>query len=419
MRRLGVALGRTGAWVAPAWRGAPPTREGIRLLQAAGIEALVTEVREAVGPAAATLDIVLLPELYQLRRIALPPLSPAERRAVLERTVGRYLPAHGPWAFGAQPATEGIVIAAASRDDVIAIERAVSGAGFRLGSVRPAIFAWLAAARPARYVMIGTPARIELVDAPGGRIGAVRRLPRTLADPGTVRELVPEGVPDEAGPVSLIAHERDARMIDAALVGHVALRDVTRGLAPEALAAAFATRAGGPEIVTADTHARRERTVRRVTRGLAAIAAGLVVLAGAAGWWGQWREVRALRGARAAQAAEVVAALALRERVTHLHDRLAVLDPDPERERAWTRVLADVADHLPPGAFLTAFRAAGDSVSLEGYARESGAVLDALREAPAVAALRATAPIRREAGAGDATVDRFVLGVRLVGAGQR
>jgi len=415
MRRFGVALGDGVAWVAPAGGRAAPRGGLARRVEAPapGVAPLVAGLRAALGPGPARLDVALLPEQCHLRWIPLPPLTRAERRVVLDRTLGRHLPGDGPWAFGVEPAPGGALVAAAPREFVTALERALADAGFRLGSLRPAAYAWLAASGPARRVLIARPNRFELLDAPDGRIRMVRRLTRAVAGPDALRQFVGETRSPDAGPLALIATQPDMGIVEEMLAGAAEIRDASWGLGPETVAAAFATRAGGPEILTADAHARRERAVRRATRRLVAAAAGLALLAGAAAWWGTWRELAGLRATRGAQAQAVAEALALRERVTRLEERFVALDPGRGPDRAWSRVLADLAEHLPRTAFLTAFRAAGDSVSLEGYARETGPVLEALREAPAVVALRATAPIRREAGPGDAAVDRFALGVRL------
>jgi hypothetical protein len=348
------------------------------------LEGLGTDVRDIVGPGPARVEVALLPEVCQVRRVSMPPLTRAERRAVLERTLTRHLPGSGPWAFGDEAGAGGALVVAAPLDLVLALQRGLAQPGLRLGAVRAAYQAWLAAADGAATTLVVTANRLELVHATDGRIRSVRRMPRSLTPGDAVAGMSPH---------------------------------VTLDQDPEAMAAAFATRASGPEIVTADAFARRERIARGVVRRLTGIAAGLALLAAGLAWWGTWREVTALRAAREAHAPAVARALAVRERVTRLDERLAALDPSRSTNPAWSRVVADLAEHLPPTAFLTAFRGAGDSVSLEGYAREAGPVLEALRQAPAVAALRATAPIRREGGPGDAAVDRFVLGLRLAPRG--
>ena len=406
MKRIGVALGASESWAVPltaiGYRlsaiGQRITDNGQRIslpgagADGSGVAAVVAALRGAlVGRA--RLHVVLLPDLCQVRRIALPRMRDDERRDVLRRTLYRHFLRSGtPHAFGAERCEGGVVAAAAPLALVEALERAVAAAGWRLAAIHPAEAAWAAAteaaAPGASRALVPLPDRVELLHVDRGRLVGMRRLPGRLDGPERTGRLIEEGGPGVEPPHSL-------------------------GPEGEALAAAFAHRARGPEIVSEATWDARRRTVRRAGRQLVAAAAALLVLAAGVEWWGAKRELAALRAERANHAAEVAQALERRERVTMLTERYAVLSPGARGGPEWTQVVASVAEHLPPTAYLTAFRAAGDSLVLEGVAREAGPVLDALRAAPPIAALRATAPIRRETKAGGEAVERFALAARL------
>jgi hypothetical protein len=383
-----------------------------------GMDLLAAGLREVIGPGPAVLDIALLPERCHVRWIPLPPLKHAERRAVLDRTLRRHLPGDEPWAYGVDPMPGGAVVVAASLDVVQELERALADAGFRLGSLQPAVYAWHRAVAGAPYWLVVTPSRVDLIAAPDGRIRVVRRLTKWVASEGAIRQLVQDTIPAGARSLPVLATGSEAGVVERALDGVVEIHEVSPELVPERLAAVFASRAEGPDILTPEAYDDRERMVRRLTRRLWAAAAGLALVAGAAAWGGTARELAALRTARASQGNAVATALAQRERVTRLEERFAVLDP-ARAGRTWSGVLSAVTEGLPATAFLSAVRAGGDSVSLEGYAREAGPVLDSLRANAVIAALRATAPIRRETIAGNVAVDRFALGLRLAPEGER
>jgi Tfp pilus assembly protein PilN len=78
----------------------------------------------------------------------------------------------------------------------------------------------------------------------------------------------------------------------------------------------------------------------------------------------------------------------------------------------WARVLATLGVTLPLDAHVTALRAMGDTIELEGAARDAGGVFTALEQAR-FTELSATAPLRRERTADGVTVERFTFRARV------
>ena len=342
----------------------------------------------------ARLSVALLPDLCQIRQVSLPPLREDERRQVIARHVARHFPGVSvPQALGTALAPEGgLIVATAPLAVVEGIEQATAAMGWHLAGIRPAEAAWAVAGEAespgVERVVVALADRVEVLQAQRGSVTAVRRIPNVLADAKCRAQLT-----QEPSTVTLVS--------------------------PEALAAAFADRTGNPAIVSAARWEGGRLGVRRLTRRFAAAACVLLLLSAGVQWWGAERALAMLRAERAADAPDVAEALGRRQEVARLREQYALLRPDGPGARRWSQVLSVVADRLPRTAYLTVFRGTGDSLALEGVAREAGPVLDALREAPSVAALRATAPIRRETRNDGTAVERFALGARLVPAGER
>jgi hypothetical protein len=397
MKRIGLSLSLGKAWAvtlgaarADAWTAEWEVSE-------AGLRDLLARLKAHVG-GAARLHVALLPGLSELRRLSLPPLKPGDLRDVVRRNLPRYFPrGDKPLAFGAQVVPGGVWVAVAPLDIVSALEQGTRAVAWRLESVSPAEIAWAqhGAASGATEMVVRLDDRVETLHFDRDGLTEIRRTPRRLAPP-------------------------DANGLES----------------PETVAAALAQKTAGPEIVSDGEWSRRSVAVRRGAGWLAAAAVLVVLLAGAVQWWGETRELAMLRGARAQHAPQVAQALASRQRADSLESRYAILSQgaltpggssglDPALGKTlgsslpWSGLLAEIAERLPRTAYLTAFQASGDSITLEGVAKDAGPVLEALRSAPHIAALRATAPIRREVRDSGRTVERFSLGARLASGGER
>lgn len=89
--------------------------------------------------------------------------------------------------------------------------------------------------------------------------------------------------------------------------------------------------------------------------------------------------------------------------------RVAELVAAERAAPAWSSVLGDFAARVPEDAHLTGFRARGDSLVVDGLAGSASLVFQALEESPALANLRASAPVRRQAPEGSDPMERFTI----------
>lgn len=357
----------------------------------------LAELREEWGPDSGRAWIALLPPLVHVRRIELPPLREREARSVLARDASRYfLAATEPHVLGvasigrggASPAS--ILAAAAPLRLVEAILDAAARGDWEVASLAPAHWAWLAAAKEVTpemrhgtaLVVVEQPAGTEILCLEGGELVRVRRLPTGERGRAVVRE-----------PQANRIHE------------------VTADEAP-ALAAAFAPRVSAPQILPDRIHGARKRDVRRVVYRRIAAAVALLLAAAGLELWGMKRELDVVLERRQALRAQVDHAMAEREAILAVNDRLATLAELEATAPAWSALIATLAERLPRDAHLTALRGRADSLVLQGVAGRAVGVFEAIQKAPGVAGVRAEAPIRQELRDGRTPVERFVLAAK-------
>ncbi|HEX6369723.1 MAG TPA: PilN domain-containing protein [Longimicrobium sp.] len=385
----------------------------------AALEDAFRALRQAAG--GTTLHLALLPPLAEVRRIELPRLRDAEVQAVLRRDARRHFAsAREPQALAVQklgPAAAGriaVLVAAAPEALVQAVWAAAPRAGWRLGGVVPADAAWAAAAaawlgrgEEGGRLVLPVAGRLHAVELWRGRLAGVRRFP-----PGAERDdLEVDGATALAGPpewrsaASLLLEERGARIAAPRSEG----AEVDR---PELLAADWAP-AAGLALVPAGLEAGRSAAARRWAASLAAAAAVLLLAAAALEGWGARRELRAVEAERARLAPAVAQVQSVRGRLDALGTRFATLRALEGGAPAWPLVLASVAQTLPRDAWLTAFRAEGDSVTLEGEARRASRVFEAVSRTPGLTGVRVAAPVRRELTPAGIPMERFVIRAAL------
>jgi Tfp pilus assembly protein PilN len=152
---------------------------------------------------------------------------------------------------------------------------------------------------------------------------------------------------------------------------------------------------------------------RRRAISFAAVAAGLLLAAAGFEFWGVQRELTAVRARREVIHPAVQEAMAAREALTAVTDRLATLDSADRSAPRWSSIIATLSDELPTDAYLSAFRATGDTIRLEGSASRATGVFEALQRAPWMRSVRAEAPIRQEADADGVTAERFILAAQI------
>lgn len=376
-------------------------------------------LRDELGVARARVAVALLPPLVEVRRLTLPRLRGAELARVLTRDVARYfldghragVAAGDVLARGGSPVP--VLAACALRGEAEAVAAAVRSAGWSLETIVPAHAAWLADVRATwreragcSAVVVAGGATIEVLLLDDGVVTAVRRFP-SVED-----GLAPlaEAVATTSGGVAVIGSEP----VRAFLAERLAGREV-RGAVEDALtvAATGALRARGPELLSEAVLGERRRGERRLAARLAAAAVLCLAGAGALEFLGTQRELDAVAARRAEIRAAVAAAMARREAAGDADQALATIADLEATSPRWSHVLADLADHLPRDAYVLAVRGAGDSVALEGVARQAATVFQAVQQMPGVAGVRAQAPVRQGIAEDGSVLERFVLGGEL------
>jgi hypothetical protein len=182
---------------------------------------------------------------------------------------------------------------------------------------------------------------------------------------------------------------------------------------PDALAARFAAAATGPEIRSEETRAREQASVRRVAWTVLAVAGVALLVSAFVHYQGVRRELAHVQAERAALRPQVEASLVGRSSVDAAYRQVAALAAASRAAPRWSVVLADLTAQLSDDASLSAFRARGDSIFIDGVATEAAPVFDELMRVPGVTGVRATAPVRRESVEGQAPVEHFSLGAQL------
>ena len=356
------------------------------------------ELREALrqashgGTRRAVLHVALLPPFAHWRRITMPGLRIDEARQVLRREPSRYLP------IAADPAPlvielEGtgwrerspFTMIAAPRALIEGIQAAAEQSGWEIAELVAAHAAWAASAAPSRAagrstertLLIAHHDRIDVVKSRGGCATELRRLPAAL------RAIIP----------------------DSPTAVH----------APDAVAARFAPRAGGPALVPEGVRAIAERRTRMAAITRLAAAAALLFAAGMIELWGSARERSMIAGERARLHASVTEALATREAAAQATNRLATVRRAAGSAPRWSALLASLAETLPDDAFLVALGASGDSLRIEGIAPRAAPVFDAVARVDGIRSIRPEGAIRQERTIAGATSERFTLTASMGG----
>lgn len=446
---LGVAL--TPGMVVAAAESVPTVWErGLDLNGGANgardaLGAALDDAAKASGLTAPALAVALLPPLAETRTITLPPLREEDRNRFLQRNAPRYfVGARGAQVIGTAlaggaakgaakgatksatkgaangAATASVVATSASRQLVEAVHAASALAGCDVRAVVPAEAAWAAAAvaiwpafaRGPASLVVAHDERADVLALHDGVLSGVRRF-RGAGDAAAIADVA-------TGPVGVIGAPDAAGAMAGALGGAgacVARPDGTWTAfaeRPDALAARFAAVAAGPEIRSEETRERDLATVRRVAWTVLA-AAGVVLLVSVfVHYQGVRRELAHVRAERAALRSQVEASLVGRSSVDAAYRQVAALAAASRAAPRWSVVLADLTTQLSDDASLTAFRARGDSIFIDGVATQAAPVFDELARVPGVTGVRATAPVRRESVEGQAPVEHFSLGAQVV-----
>jgi hypothetical protein len=363
------------------------------------LETALVELRAMLPPdARVSASIALLLPLVQLRRITLPSLTPDERRRVLSRDAGRwFVGARESFTVDALPVSgaRGEIIAAAIPSRYAnAIGRAAGTARMEVHTVQAAPWAWAASVRaakvrPVRAAVVSGSHSTDVLWLDHGSVTGIRRVRSGERAVSQLHDVL--GDDESNGAVQHIA--------DGA-----------------SLAARFAHGARGPELLAEPARAHRRAVVARRTRWLATATAAVLLLAAGVELWGTRRQLAIVRAERAALRDRVSRAMASRDSATALEAQLGAVVSEVSEAPRWTSVIARLADRLPDGAWLQSLSASGDSVSLVGASAQAGDVFEALRRDPAIAGVRADAPIRRETSGDRAPVEHYGVTIRLTRA---
>jgi Tfp pilus assembly protein PilN len=428
---VGIAVGADALHVVALDGSRRPCANGDNLVvplegpRSEALELAFLTVAERVGRPF-TAWLCLLPPLARIRWIELPPVSDRDARRLIAREAGRYfIDAGAAQCVGVRrrrrrrTVDPRVLAVAADAELVDALERAVASAGGALGGIVAAHAAWSAVRHhepnpPADpSVTIVAADCLYVLHSRGGQLVGQRRFALDCLDADSLRAAVGPG---PATPTVLA--EEPARSAIAAMLQQTGPDDTVHRVGPRretpALAAAAAAAvAAGPELIS-ERLIERARTRGRLRASVFAAAAACIVLAaGGLELWGVRRELHELGVRRAEIRQEVEQVSAARELLDEVNLRLSALAGLGQSAPDWTRVIADIAEHLPREAHLVSVRASGDTVRIEGVAADASAALGELRRVPSLANLAADAPIRRELREGEPTLERFFVVARL------
>jgi len=348
-----------------------------------------------------TLHVALLPPLASYRRLDLAGVNEADATRVVQRDPSRFLPLHGRTETLVELEGSGwrrrsaFRLVAATTSVVEALGTAAAATGWSLGAVLPASLAWGTTGKRLRsheYVAcLGT--HIEVVRAQNGAPTMLRRLPRPAGE--------------------LTAQQVRAILVDR---GIAVQPNATIMLSDEeamALAAECAVSAAGPTVLPERERVAVRQRQRRASRWAFVAAALLLVLTGALALWDVQREREAVAAERMSIRPSVVEALAMRESLSVVSERLAAIRLLESRSPHWSTWLATLAETLPSDAFLFSLSAEGDSLRLEGATTRAAPVFDALSAVLGVRRVRPEGQIRQEVRGGNATSEHFILSAFL------
>jgi hypothetical protein len=444
IHRIGVALGIDEAVVVAAGleraltvpASLPPLSEDPTnaLVQVfARIQAMLVEQKEIAEDAASSrvrVRVALLPPLSDVRLVSLPPLKADELAAVLRRDASRHFLGSGrPLIVAGERVGERgsdhlapVLAGAAPRVLVESLQRAVEAVGWELERIVPAHAAWLraldkAAPAPAESAGGDAPASgvraviavlgntVHVVHATGGVPDQIRRVP--LA-PGAVVEAVGK----DPGRALLLADEPDRGPLSDALsdAGWVTLKSPDRSAR---VAAALHGGDSAPELIPTPLAMARQEQSRRTTVRMVGAAIVVLALAASVNLLGQVREYKAVRRERAELREVVAPAMAARDSLNAINERLDELRTLGDEAARWTFSLVEMSVLLPDETHLVSLRAAGDTAVVEAEGGRAGDALSALRTATTLEDVRVEGSIQREIEDGTAAGERFTLSAVL------
>lgn len=389
------------------------------------------DLARAIGVSGGTLAVSLMPPLTEVRRIELPPLKDDELQRYLSRNAGKYfVSARSAQIVGASPAARRVrgaalpvVATSASARLVATIRAAAQQAGWTVESVAPAESAWAAVAqslwpafaKQSAWALVALDERTDLLQIDMGRLVGVRRFRAGAADAALIADTV--GLSPRIGIVGSPAPRRE-------LANALAAKNVTATTAtgewaasgdrPDVLAAHFAGREVGPVLRTEDAVAVAKAQATKAAWLVAAAAVGLLVLSAGVELWGVHRQLRLVREERARIRPQITTTMVGRSTVDATSRHLAMLNGIERDSPHWSSIITTLSQAITDDAYLTAIRARGDSIVIDGLAEHASRVFDALQKTKILTDVRSAAPVRREIQEDGTALDHFTIGARVV-----
>lgn len=410
------------------------------------LDAALEEVALALPDGDRTrLRIAILPPLALLRRLELPRMRDSELRQVIARNAGRYfLGAREPVVAGAEwlgsaGRSPCPLMTSAVRSSVIeALGGAANSRGWSIEAILPAHVAWrdlacavdpsLVRGRTCLFVYAGD--EILALELGDGVITALRRMRGGDAGDLSVHfgddtntgksqtRVAVIGTAAQCDALERVGANRFATVVARQQAAHGEVADRLDAATDAALSglSARSSIAQRLELVPAGVRRLRAKRSQRVAYGLFAASVALLMASAGLRLWSIRRQLDAVRVRRQTLHTRVETALALRDTVEALGSRLTDIGALEKSAPRWSAVISHIAEGLPITAYLSALRAQGDSLLLEGQGTSAAEVFADMRDTPGISAVRARTPIRQEIVPGQAPVERWTLAAHAVAA---
>jgi hypothetical protein len=372
----------------------------------------------------AHLAIALMPSLAETRRVDVPPLSDDEMEAVLSRNAQKYfLAAQGAQIVAVDSNRQrgsvgaGTVAASAPAWVIRQISLAARESGWKLEHIAPAEAAWNAgsaklsvAAAGDALLLVHQADHTHALLVSKGQLSVVRRFRSTVADVPIFHEM-------NSGGARVVAVGEP--VVRKQWIGALTERGANVGL-PSTLPADVANDAAAfaaAFIVDVETLIFRTEEMRtadrnrrnRVMYSIATAAAALFVASGVFMWWDVSRELEAVQAERLALKPQLRTTLLGRSSVETVSNQLQTLATNERESAHWSVIIADITQHLPDEAHLTAFRGWADSVRFEGLAERAASIFAPLEKAESISGMKAAAAVRLEPQVDGSSLEKFTL----------
>ena len=393
------------------------------------LTAALRSLAKLSGETNGNLAIALLSPVAETRRIDLPPLGDDETEAVLSRNATRYfvsarsaqlvsvLSAGSKRAVG-----EGVVAAAMPAWIARLVSASVRDAGWKLQHLVPAEAAWTAAvenlwpgpASEIAYALVHHHDRTDLLHISRGALHNVRRLRSANADVPVLLDAL------SSSPAVVAFGDAAVRKEWAMALSSRSVNVSLPTLLPAAVAGdsamVAAMFAGDADTLVFRTDDMRGADIRNRKRAMYALwGASTVLLAASAVFmlWDVQRELTAVQAARAALKPQLATTVVGRTTVETVSAQLQMLAESERNSPHWSRVIADLTEHLPDDAYLTGLRGRSDTVTFDGLADHAANVFPAMERIGSFSGVKAAASVRQEAGSDGDKLERFTLAARL------